>query len=98
MPCVAVVVVVAGLDDLVPGTEHPVAVAFLRRAVALRSEGVLQQALEVAGSGGSAVHRRENLDIADRVQLKFGSNAARDDVDEELGGLLIDAGVAADQG
>ena len=84
----AFVVVVAQLDDLVAGAEHPVAVAFLRRAVALRGERVLQQGVEVAGSRGSAVHRREHLDIADRVQAEFGGDAAGDDVDDEFGGLL----------
>ena len=34
-------VVVAQLDDLVPGPERPVAVAFLRGAVEMRGEGVL---------------------------------------------------------
>jgi hypothetical protein len=48
----------------------------------------LQQAVEVAGSGGPAVHRREHLDIADRVQSEFGGDAAGDDVDDEFGGLL----------
>ena len=88
MPGLAFGVVVAQLDDLVPGAEHPVAVAFLRRAVALRGERDLQQAVEVAGSRGSAVHRREHLDVADRVQVEFGGDAAGDDVDDEFGGLL----------
>ena len=34
------------------------------------------------------MHRREHLDVADRVQPKFGGDAAGDDVDEEFGGLL----------
>ena len=94
-PRLAFVVVVAQLGDLVPDAEHPPAVALLRRPVASRGEGLLQQGVEVAGSGGSAVRRRQYLDVADRVEPEFGGDAAGDDVHDEFGGLLrwVQAGV-----
>ena len=41
------------------------------------------------------MHRREHLDIADRVQVELGGDPAGDDVDDEFGGLLgrVQAGV-----
>jgi len=81
-------VVVAQLNHLVSHAEHAVAVAFLCRCVALRGERVLQQGVESARAGGSAVRWSEYLYVADRVQPEFAGDAAVDDVDHELRGLL----------
>jgi hypothetical protein len=72
-------------DDLVAGAERSLAVGFRRRAVEVRRECVLQTGVEVAGSGGSAVHRREHLGIAARVQVEFGGDEVGDDVNDEFG-------------
>jgi hypothetical protein len=48
----------------------------------------LQHGVEVAGSGGSAVHRRQYLNIADRVEFELGGDPAGDDVHNEFRGLL----------
>ena len=48
----------------------------------------MEHGVEAARSGGPAVHRREDLNIADRVQPEVGGDAAGDDVDEEFGCLL----------
>ena len=71
------------------------AVPFLQRPVAGGDEGFLQEGVEVAGSGGAAVRRGQDLDVADRVEPEFGGEAAGDDVDDEFGGLLswMQAGV-----
>ena len=41
------------------------------------------------------MHRRQDLDVADWVQVEFGGDAAGDDVDDEFRGLLgrVQAGV-----
>ena len=80
---------------LSPIAEHPPAVPLLRRPVAVRGECLLQQGVEVARPGGAAVHRRQHLDVADRVEPEFGGDAAGGDVHDELGGLLrrVQAGI-----
>jgi hypothetical protein len=47
-PCLAFVLIVAQLGDLVPGPEHPPAVPLLRRLVTLGGQSFLQQGVEVA--------------------------------------------------
>ena len=95
IPALPFVVVVAQLGDLVSDAEHAPAVALFWRPVAFGDERLLQEAVEVAGAGGPAVHRGEHLDIADRVEPEFGGDAVGDDVHDEFGGLLgwVQAGV-----
>ena len=84
----ALVVVVAQLGDLVADPEHPAAVPPLRRALAERGQGLLQQQVEVPGSGRAAVHRAEHLHVAARVQAEPGRDPPGHDIDHELGGLV----------
>ena len=55
----------------------------------------MQHGVEVAGAGGSAVHRRQYLNIAGRVEVELGGDAAGDDVHDEFRCLLrgVQAGV-----
>ena len=51
-------------------------------------ECFLEQAVEVARPGGAAVHRRQHLDVADRVEPESGGDPAGGDVHHKPGGLL----------
>jgi hypothetical protein len=55
----------------------------------------MQQGVEVARSGGAAMHRGQHLDVANRVEPEFVRDAASDDIHDELGGLFgrVQAGV-----
>jgi hypothetical protein len=98
----ALVVVVADLDDLVPGPEHPRPVPPLRVSSRPGREGLLQQRVEGAGAGRAAVHRRQHLDVP-RGDAELPGDPLGDQVDHPLavavglvGGEQEEVGVLAE--
>jgi hypothetical protein len=81
-------VVVAQLGDLVADAEHPAAVTPLGLPFPVGRERLLQQQVQVSRPRRAAVHRAQGLHIAARVQAEFRRDTARDEVDDQLGGLF----------
>jgi hypothetical protein len=86
--CGALLIVVPQLRHLVPDAEHPAAVPPFRLPLTERRQRLLQQQVQVAGTGGPAVHRAKHLDVTAWVQAELRRDTPRDDVYHERCGFL----------
>jgi len=79
------VVVVAGLQDLVAAAEPDPEFLDPRDAFGWGIEGFLEDVVEFADAEGAAVLRSEDLDVADGIEFEPGGDPVADDLEERAG-------------